>query len=360
MKSARLNPEKPMRVAIIGAGGISRQHQRGISDSAQAELVGICDLDPVRRQEKSELWEIPAFEDFREMIASAQPDCVVVATDNKSHAFLTVGCAREGVAAIHCEKPMSVSLKEANEMLIACEEYDVLLTINHQRRTQDVAMMRERIEAGCIGELVFLRGYCAGDFLSDGTHLVDSLLALAGDPGVISVQAGMLFSPGITRFGHPVEDGMSVILDCGQEPVIELKTGTFSRRRSYQEYHLSGTKGELRRPGDHHEPPWVILDGHPGDHVFQFDRNRWFNRPVPGNGPWRNAGVSGFAEGTGHIYDGIRQSLLHHSPHPLDGRRTLQVQEIITAVYQSATEGRPVRIDSRDPEAAFPLQGFNP
>src|SRR5207248_7981667 len=94
------------------------------------------------------------------------------------------------------------------------------------------------IVEGAIGEVQVLRGTCQGDLLTDGTHVVDSLLHLAGDAEVEWVFAAVYRDPppageersggfkaaGGYRYGHPIESGGMGIWQFGGG----LRAGVFA------------------------------------------------------------------------------------------------------------------------------------
>ncbi|MGC9450216.1 MAG: Gfo/Idh/MocA family protein [Oceanipulchritudo sp.] len=349
------------RVALVGLSRIFKLHLRGVAETDGLELAGVCDLDRKLVEANAAPLGVPGFTDMGEMNTTLRPDIVVLATNTASHAPLTLLCAEAGVRAVVCEKPMAVHPKDAREMVRACEERGVLLVINHQRRMGDLAPVIEMLQEGIIGDLVELRGYCAGDFLSDGTHLVHSLTELAGRPEVQSVVAALDLEGGLAeRYGHPVEAGAHVVLSCAGGLPVELSTGRFAFRHAYQEYHLTGTKGMLWRTGDKLAPNWFICDGGPGDRQVRVERDNWFPYPVATTqgGPWR--ALEGIPERSaiGEVYAALRDSLATGAEHPLSGSRTLPVQELITAAYLSGVRRAPVTLAEAGACERFPLENL--
>lgn len=160
-----MNP--PLRAALVGLGGVSRLHLLAIARASDIELAAVCDLNGDRVSAVATEYSVSGHSDFQEMLAATTPDIVVVATETGSHARLTCMAAEAGVRAVHCEKPMAIHPQDARSMTSACAAKGTLLTINHQRRVADVAV-REAIQHGIIGSLLEIRGFCAGDMLSDG------------------------------------------------------------------------------------------------------------------------------------------------------------------------------------------------
>ena len=209
--------------------------------------------------------------------------------------------------------------------------------------------MRRIIKEGAIGELRLLRGSCAGDLLTDGTHLVNSLRHLAGDeeaewvlgqvhrrkPDPSEPKSTNTRKSGGYRYGYPVEDGALAVVGLKSGLRIELFTGDARLQdRPYQDYEAVGTTGRLWREGDNGEPPLRILDDHePG----------W--RPAP-------LGDAEPAPMT-RSYLAFARALREGTPHPLAGESVLSGLEIITAIHESARTNR--RIELPVEQEAYPL-----
>lgn len=348
-----------LRVAVVGLGGIAKLHFLSIAEARGVELAAVCDLNADLVARCSAEMGVPGFTDLKALLADIRPDVVTIGTDTSSHARLTLMAARGGARAVHCEKPMAVHPADAREMVAVCESAGVLLTINHQRRMGDVLAARRFIENGGLGDLVELRGYCAGDLLGDGTHVIDSLLALAGDPEVTEVLGALDLSQVGLRHGHPIEAGSHLVVQIGHALQLSVATGSFAARRAYQEYHIVGSKGSLWRAGDTISPKWFISDGRPGTHAAAFDPKRWFTHPQPveTGGRWSVFDSDELSSNNGAVaaYEQIVASLATGSPHPQDGRRTLAVQNIIIAGYQSGLDRAPVALESVNALTHLPL-----
>lgn len=188
--------------------------------------------------------------------------------------------------------------------------------------------------------------------------MIDSLLSFAGDPPVGSVTAGLDLGEQGRRYGHPVEAGCSAVLHCDKVPFFSVHTGTFAVRRAYQEYHLTGSKGSLVRLGDRLSPNWFVCDGRPGSYRLEFCPTVWHTIAVPAQaGPWRPLEVPTLSsvEAEVRIYEDITSCLRAGGTHPLDGQRTLQVQDIIAACYLSGVRFIPVTLEEASTLNFFPL-----
>lgn len=263
----------PLRTAIIGLGLAGKEHAaRIVAEPTDFMLVAGCDMSPETRAAFGAAYPgIPIYGDFAEMLARERPDVVVIATTAPPRSALTLQAVAAGVRGLYVEKPISVSLGEARRMVAACVAKDVPLIVNHQRRTLPVfRAMRRLIAGGAIGGIRSIRASCAGDLLSDGTHLVDTVRFLVGDApvswvaGMVTLQADgtrLSADPRFTgvRYGHAVEHGCIGIMAFGNGIRAELHTGAlqFPGTR-YQFYEVIGSDGRLMRDGD--ASPLLIQD----------------------------------------------------------------------------------------------------
>ncbi len=345
-----------LRSAIVGCGGISRAHSRVMAESADFEVVAVCDVrEEAARAAAEKLPGATAYTDMQEMLAAAQPDVVAVCTATDSHARLTIeaAAAGAGVRGICCEKPMATCMGEGREMVAACRENGVSLIVNHQRRMgADLVQMRRLIEAGALGDVHLIRASCQGDLLSDGTHLVDSIRWLAGDedvawvlgqvyrkkPDPAEAKSGGYTASGGHRYGHPIETGAIGVLEFASGARAEMLCGgAHLPGRQYQDYEVFGTKGRLWRRGDRGEPPVLIQDERGGG---------WREAPLDPDIAGRQAMTES--------YRAFARMIRQGEPHPLSGDSSLKDLEVLMAAYESARTNAKVELPLE--QDAFPLQ----
>lgn len=127
-------PTSGMRLAAIGLGRMGVRHLEAVRKLGM-DVVGVSDPVPSTLAQQATALDVPAtgrFSDASAMLQVTKPEAVVIATTAPSHAALTIAAARAGAKFILCEKPMAVSLAEADAMIAACEEAGARLAINHQ------------------------------------------------------------------------------------------------------------------------------------------------------------------------------------------------------------------------------------
>ena len=157
-------------------------HFASLSDHPRVDLVAGSSRDAGRRERFAQRAGATTYADWNEMLAREALDIVSVATYAPVHADPTVGCAKRGVRAIYCEKPIATRLSDADRMIEACDETGALLVLNHQRRFNlNHRRLRELIAGGGLGELTSgLLQWGSGRLGNVGTHMIDALLMLTG------------------------------------------------------------------------------------------------------------------------------------------------------------------------------------
>lgn len=184
------------RVGIIGLGHIAVEdedcHLRAYQECADTEVVAMCDKKAfycARNWDSSH-----SYLAYMLMIMKEQLDIVSVCTPPSTHAQIVCDIAPY-VKAILCEKPIALTLKDADKMIDTCRKHGTLLQINHQR-------------ASTIPRARFSRG-----FINTGTHMFEMLTRLFGPWGG---QIGHLYLFGNTYVGLEYIDTDEHIfeLDC--------------------------------------------------------------------------------------------------------------------------------------------------
>ncbi len=172
------------RVGIIGTGGIARTHARGYRSLDSAELVAGADISQSAIDNFAAEFEIAGrYTDLDEMLKKENLDIVSVCTWPGTHSPATVAAAQAGVKAILCEKPMAVSLGQADAMVEACEQNGTKLAIGHHHRFNSCnTEARRLIAAGAIGQPTLVHSRSGGGLSNNGTHAIDRMRYWLGDP----------------------------------------------------------------------------------------------------------------------------------------------------------------------------------
>lgn len=153
---------KPLKIAIVGASRISAQHIEAINRMPDDfNIIAICDLDKSRIDEvlkqstlgKIKCDKISKYTDVIEMLKKEKINCVTVATDSSSHADITLKVIRHKLHVL-VEKPIALSLHDADIMIEEAKNADVKLAVCHQLRfNKSVAKLKDTIDSGDFGKL---------------------------------------------------------------------------------------------------------------------------------------------------------------------------------------------------------------
>jgi len=162
IRAAHLN--ESVRVGFIGTGGRSNAHLKVVLKMQQekkgVEAAAVCDVYRVNREKAAKRirdavgTDPKQFGDFRELIGDADVDVVCIATPDHWHAKQTIEALRAG-KHVYCEKPMTHSIQEAQDVVAAWKETGGVMQVGVQR-TSDGRWKRanEFIREGRIGKVV--------------------------------------------------------------------------------------------------------------------------------------------------------------------------------------------------------------
>ena len=135
-----------MRYALIGCGRISPNHIAA-AKANNLEMVAICDIEVANMHDKAVKFELTdsvhQYTDYKEMLEKEKPQLVAIATESGKHAAIAIDCINAGCNVI-IEKPIALSIKDANEIIALAKEKGVKVCANHQNRfNKSVSKIRE-------------------------------------------------------------------------------------------------------------------------------------------------------------------------------------------------------------------------
>lgn len=144
------------KFALVGCGRIAKRHAELLGGGVieGATLAGVCDIDADKAKGMGERFSVPWFTDMHEMMTSVDVDVVVVLTESGRHAEHVIALAPYGKHIV-VEKPMALTLPDADAMIEACASAGVRLFVVKQNRFNvPVRKLREAVTAGRFGKLV--------------------------------------------------------------------------------------------------------------------------------------------------------------------------------------------------------------
>jgi len=145
-----------LRVGIVGAGYITKElHLPVLKNLDNVEVTAICDRNASLAKEVSSRFKIKhIFYDVADMLTKEKLDLVDICTPPKTHSSLSIQAMQAGCHVL-VEKPMAVSVREANEMVDSSGKYGVKLCVVHQNLFNPAVIRARRlVEGGVIGKLL--------------------------------------------------------------------------------------------------------------------------------------------------------------------------------------------------------------
>ncbi len=142
--------------ALVGCGRISKRHSEllGEYQIAGAQLVAVCDKIVSKAQVIADKYSIPAYACLHDMMKVEKIDVVVVLTESGLHAQHTIELAPYG-AHVVVEKPMALTLDDADAMIEACDKHGVKLFVVKQNRFNvPIVQLRKALDQGRFGKLI--------------------------------------------------------------------------------------------------------------------------------------------------------------------------------------------------------------
>lgn len=260
------------RAGLVGCGRIGTlwetdpptpvTHAGALSVLPQTILVAGASRGAEHLQAFGKRWGVDAlYHDYREMFAREKLDIVCIATHPGLHRGIVEAAVAAGVKGILCEKPLALSLTDADALVAACHSAGCVLSVNHSRRWDPAhRKAKEMVESGLIGDLVALYGFCQGvkpfpawtadeegPLIHDAVHLFDLFRLFAGEPISVVGTAVRRVQP------FRVEDDSHAIFTFahGLSGVAMVNELTRYYRFGIE---IQGTEGVIRLDGD--GPRW--------------------------------------------------------------------------------------------------------
>lgn len=201
-----------IRVGIIGTGSISHCHMDGYRQLPHVDVVAACDINKQRVQEYARQYGIPhTYTDYNEMLKMDSLDAVSVCTWNNVHAPASIAALSAGKHVL-CEKPLAMTIDEAEKIKKAAEQSGCLLMVGFVMRFEQKArMLGDMINKGHLGDIYFAKasylrragnpgGWFAdkarsggGPLIDLGVHVIDIAHYLMGQPRLTAV-SGAVFN----------------------------------------------------------------------------------------------------------------------------------------------------------------------
>ena len=343
-----------MKYALIGCGRISPNHLEAAINN-NLGIVGICDIVPenmdiLLNKLNIDTNKYKKFTDYKEMLENEKPELVAIATESGKHAQIALDCLDAGCNVI-IEKPIALSLENADKIIERAKEKDLVVCANHQNRfNKSIQKIRQAVESGEFGKMLYgtahirwnrgqdyytqapWRGTWAQDggaLMNQCIHNIDLLRWMMGD----EIDEVCAYTDNLNHDYIEAEDlGMAIVkFKNGSYGIIEGTTNIYPKNLEETLY-LFGKKGTVKTGGKSVNiiEEWIFADNK--EDAEEVKKN---NSEMPKN-------VYGF----GHtpLYKDVINAIETHTKPLIDAEAGRRALELVLAIYKSAAEGKPVKL----------------
>lgn len=154
-QTAARSPNDTVQIALIGAGGMGTGDANFARSIAGVKLVGVCDIYDGRLQRARERWgaDLLTTRDYREILARADVDAVIIATPDHWHQRITIEALGAG-KHVYCEKPMVHAIEEGAAVIEAQNKSGKVFQVGSQYVSSLVyEKAKELLKQGAIGQI---------------------------------------------------------------------------------------------------------------------------------------------------------------------------------------------------------------
>ncbi|WP_044171780.1 Gfo/Idh/MocA family protein [Flectobacillus major] len=328
---------KPLGIALVGLGSYAtNQLAPAFAQTTNCYLAGIVTGTP----SKAEIWKnkyniseknIYNYQNFDDIANNKDIDIVYVVLPNSMHHEFVIRAAKAGKHVI-CEKPMSVSVKEAHEMIAACKQAGVRLMIGYRLHyepfTNEVIRLSKNQE---FGKVKFIEASFGWKNRNINAWRMQHKLSGGGalmDVGIYAINA-CRYATGeepISVTAQSIKTEPSVYIDIEETIMWQLKFPSGIITQSTSTYN-----GNIHRLFVSYENGFLEMS------------------PAYDYGPLKGRTSKGemnfpIVHHQTYMLDGICDEIIHNKPSKASGEEGLQDMKIIEAIYQSAQTGREIKI----------------
>jgi UDP-N-acetylglucosamine 3-dehydrogenase len=234
-----------VRVGVIGAGMMGRNHARLYSQMDGVELVGVSDVNEVAAKSVAGEYGTRSFGNLEELIQTSRPDAISIAVPTIYHRDVALSAMDMGVHVL-VEKPIAHTVEAAREMVDKAHGSGLKLMVGHiERFNPAVQELKGVLDKRTIGDVVAMSARRVGPFtarITDvgvivdvGVHDIDSMSYLFND-----TITGVYTSAG--DFGGPMETYAMMMLRFKRGGSGMIETNRLTPRK-IREMTVTGTKG---------------------------------------------------------------------------------------------------------------------
>lgn len=342
-----------LNYALIGCGRISPNHISAAINN-NLNIVALCDIDIQKTENLVNTFDLGSnvicYDNYENMLKNEKIDLIAIATESGNHATIAINCIKAGINLI-IEKPIALSLNDADEIIDLSKKHNVIVSSCHQNRfNKSIQKIREAIDENRFGKLLhgtahirwnrgkdyYSQALWRGTWEQDGgalmnqcIHNIDLLRWMFGN----EIEEVFAYTDNLRHPYIEAEDlGMALIkFKNGAYGIIEGTTNIFPKNLEETLY-IFGEKGTVKAGGKSVNiiEEWIFNDN--------LDDAKEIKETYKENPPT----VYGF----GHtpLYENVVDSILNHKDPYIsatDGRNAL---ELVLAIYLSAKTNKPIRL----------------
>jgi predicted dehydrogenase len=349
----------PLKVGVIGVGGIAHTHMPGWKASQHAEVVAGADINPQVLQDWGKRYEVSQlFPKVEDLLQDPDIDIVDICVPNMHHAPLAIAALQAGKHVI-CEKPLAPTPDEVRQLIAARDSAGkLLMTAQHFRFGGVSQAMKKEIDAGALGDIYHARSWMlrrnafiptagfvrkslsgGGPCIDIGVHVLDLTLWLMGHPKPVAVtgvaRAELAHRPGAFSAWHPAPIPADFDVEDFAVGFVRFENGaTLVIEVSWLLHH--DTMGEDMQiwlygtEGGAHWPKAEFLS-------TNYATRQLYNQTIKMTRDALEPHAQECVEFARAVAEG--------APSPVPPEQSLLVMSILDGIYRSQREGREIRID---------------
>lgn len=342
--------EKRLNIGVISCAEMSQRHMQSIVESPDAELYGICDIDPDALNEaKTRFPNVKvATDNYMDLVNDPEIDAIYVITPDQTHKEISIAALKAGKHVL-CEKPLALKVDECKEIVrVANASGKKFMVGQICRFTPGFVTAKQLIDRGEIGELFYAETEYAHDysiyakpwrldplrhgFLGGGCHAVDLIRWIAGDPEEVMAYSNHKMLP-----GWPTDDCTVAIMKFPNNVIGKVFVSTGCKRNYTMRSVFYGSKGTIICDNTSKCITVFKSDLTEKDSLFQ-DKPRTYVIPIEYPVPVNNHNTSGeLAE--------FIDCVVNDKPMLMTGEEGAKTVIAALAAVESTKTGMPVRPD---------------
>ncbi|MEM1601637.1 MAG: Gfo/Idh/MocA family oxidoreductase [Candidatus Bathyarchaeia archaeon] len=346
---------RKIKFGVIGLKGVGQTHINEIANIEGAELTAVADINEEVGKFVSSKYNVKWYKNYEDMLAMEDLDAISICTPHFLHFPMVMKALNYGKHVL-VEKPMAITVKEADQMIEEARRRGLKLGVVYQRRTDPTYQkIKEMISQGEIGRIYracmevctfrsqayYDRDAWRGKWATEGggvlinqtIHQIDILQWLVGKPVEVCGKIGTFYH------NVEVEDIASAVIKFENEAHGVIQVTTIDPI-NFERFEICGEKGKIVSEDGRNEIKYAILDKSVKEYIFSETTSL---KPTY---QWNRIEIKRDSTMPGHrkiIEDFVRAIVDDRDP-MIPGEEGKVSLEIVNAIILSSFEGRSVSI----------------